>query len=93
MGKKMVSMNLPINLPPIGGGTGGGGGRTWDKPESTSPSSLPFGVPFSFEFPLTIVVKVGMTATPPVGAWNSLSPIQKTGINEHQKSPKRFSYL
>jgi len=34
-----------------------------------------------------------MTATPPVGAWNSLSPIQKTGINEHQKSPKRFSYF
>ena len=51
---------------------GGGGGRTFDNPVSMiSPSSL---LPplvellLSFEFPRTIVVRVGITATPPVGA-------------------------
>ena len=51
---------LPVILLAMGGGTGGGGGLACDKPESISPSSLPF--------PLTMVVTVGITATPPVGA-------------------------
>ena len=51
-----VWVYLPDILFVIGGGTGGGGGRTCDKPESSS------------EFPLTMVVTVGITATPPVGA-------------------------